>query len=396
MPRLASGTSIPGSAGAGNQAAARGDIRTLAALAEAGEDLSALWNIRTPLIEAVIAQQAEAVGWLLARGVSLNTPDAVMGWTALGWAASGNEAALVQALLAAGADTEHQADVHGRTPLMAAAQAGGDEAVILLLAAGAQLAAQDGLGATAADLARRNGFEALAARLDAMLPPALRAAAPAPPSGTLPWPEEPLAVLHWPDDFPAFQQPNWRSLASGEDSSFDSAFHAALADRLSPAFASATAALRSWVQAMNHWERAASQTIAGARGAEAHLDMGVMWQQLAGAMALRQAYATPRLRKYPRISISAKPDLPLHLDLLALEWPSADQCTITTQHRMLPVDEPESADTQAGATTRGELFSNRWPIVESRFTLLRKAGQWRIDRWQQRYQGNSTWDSQVQ
>ncbi|WP_021025493.1 ankyrin repeat domain-containing protein, partial [Comamonas sp. B-9] len=106
MPQLASGTSIPGSAGAGNQAAARGDIRTLAALAEAGEDLSALWNIRTPLIEAVIAQQAEAVRWLLARGVALNTPDAVMGWTALGWAASGNEAALVQALLAAGADTE--------------------------------------------------------------------------------------------------------------------------------------------------------------------------------------------------------------------------------------------------------------------------------------------------
>ncbi|MEJ5029024.1 ankyrin repeat domain-containing protein [Comamonas sp. MYb69] len=395
MPQLASGTPIDTSAGAGNQAAARGDIRTLAALAEAGDDLSALWNIRTPLIEAVIAQQAEAVRWLLARGVALNTPDAVMGWTALGWAASGNEAALVQALLAAGADTEHQADEHGRTPLMTAAQAGGDEAVTLLLAAAAQVAAQDGLGATAADLARRNGFEALAARLDALLPPALRAAAPAPPSGTLPWPEELLAVLHWPDDFPTFQQPNWRSLASGEDSSFDSAFHAALADRLSPAFASPTAALRSWVHAMNHWERAASQAIAGARGAEAHQDMGVMWQQLAGAMALRQAYATPRPRKYPRISISAKPDLPLHLDLLALEWPSADQCTITTQHRMLPVDEPESADTYAGATTRGEFFSNRWPIVESRFTLLRKAGQWRIDRWQQRYQGSSTWDSQV-
>lgn len=395
MPQLASGTSIPGSAGAGNQAAAHGDIRMLAALAEAGDDLSALWNIRTPLIEAVIAQQAEAVRWLLARGVALNTPDAVMGWTALGWAASGNEAALVQALLAAGADTEHQADEHGRTPLMTAAQAGGDEAVTLLLAAAAQVAAQDGMGATAADLARRNGFEALAASLDALLPPALQAAAPAPPSGTLPWPDEPLAVLHWPDGFPAFQQSNWRSLASGEDSSFDSAFHAALADRLSPAFASPTAALRSWVQAMNHWERAASQAIAGARGAEAHQDMGVMWQQLAGAMALRQAYATPRLRKYPRISISAKPDLPLHLDLLALEWPTADQCTITTQHRMLPVDEPESTDTHAGATTRGEFFSNRWPIVESRFTLLRKAGQWRIDRWQQRYQGSSTWDSQV-
>ncbi|WP_027010361.1 hypothetical protein, partial [Comamonas sp. B-9] len=196
------------------------------------------------------------------------------------------------------------------------------------------------------------------------------------------------------DDFPTFQQPNWRSLASGEDPSFGDAFHAALADRLGPAFVSPTAALRSWVQAMNHWERAASQAIAGARGAEDQ-DMGVMWQQLAGAMALRQAYATPRPRKYPRISISAKPDLPLHLDLLALEWPSADQCTITTQHRMLPVDEPESTDTHAGATTRGEFFSNRWPIVESRFTLLRKAGQWRIDRWQQRYQGSSTWDSQV-
>ena len=384
-----------------NQAAERGDIDKLAALAEAGEDLSALWKIRTPLIEAVIARQAATVAWLLARGVALNTPDAVMGWTALGWAASDNAVALVQALLAAGADTEHQADEHGRTPLMAAAQAGSDEAVALLLAAGAQVAAQDGVGATAADLARRNGFEALAARLDALLPPALRADAPAPPSDLLPWPDEPLAVLRWPADFPAFQQPNWRSLANGEDASaFGDAFHAALAERLAPACASPTAALRSWVHAMNHWERGASQAIADARGAEAppgraNLDMGVMWQQLAGAMALRQAYATPRVRKYPRASISAKPDVPLHLDLLALEWPTASRCIVTTQHRMLPVDEPEQAGTHAGATTRGAFFSNRWPIVESRFTLLRKAGQWRIDSWQQRYQGSRTWNSQV-
>jgi hypothetical protein len=350
--------------------------------------------MRTPLIEAVIAGQAAAVDWLLAHGVDANATDGAMGWTALGWAAADDAAGLVQRLLAAGADVEGHADEYRRTPLMAAAQAGAEKAVDLLLAAGARPAAQDGQGCTAADLARRNGFEALAARLDALLPPALRADAPAPPVSTRPWPEEPLALLTWPDDFPPLPAPvDWQAVANGEDlRGFDRGFHAALAGRLAPAFASPTAALRSWAQSMHHWELAAHRAISGLEGAVALGRLDAMWHWLAGAMALRQAFATPRVRKHPKGSIGGQPALPLHMDWLDIEMPTAGKCVITTQHRMALADED---DVRQGAGTRGDALLDEWPAMEYRFTLMRQAGQWRVDSWQERHKGGSAWRSQI-
>lgn len=379
-----------------NRAAERGDLAALAALATAGEDLSAGHKLRTPLIEAAIAGHGDAVDWLIRHGVDPNATDTVMGWTALGWAASAGDAALVKRLLDAGTDVECQTDEYGRTPLLAAAQAGAADVVDLLLAAGANPAARNSSGATAADQARASGHADLAERLDALLPPELRADAPAPVRTALPWPDEPLALLRWPEDFPPPPaHADWRAIAMGDDQDwFNAGFHAALAQKLAPAFASPTAALQSWVQSMHHWELSAARVL-NESAAQGPARTALMNQALAGAMALRHAFATPRVRKYPRASIGSRPELPLHLDMQAIETPTTSKCVITTQHRLMPADEPEATHLDLGARTRGEAGAIRWPVVECRFTLMRKAGQWRIDSWQQRYDGAKTWNSQI-
>ena len=366
------------------KAAAAGDLSALQALLEAGADLSATVKGRTPLIEAVIAEQSSVIARLLAHGVALDVCDATMGWTALGWAASANQSAQVVRLLAAGADIERQSDDWQRTPLMAAAQGGATESVAVLLQAGANVAAHDELGCTAADLARANGHAQLAQQLDALLPPHLQAGAPV-QVAQLPWPDEPISPLSWPADFPAVAGAT-NDVAMGTDvSGFDAHFHAALAPRLAAAFASPTAALRSWVWAMHHWEKNAGQAVAQLGAQEDRASALMAW--LAGATAIRHAFATPRVRKYPWGSVSTlKPQLPLGMRLTRMETVSANKAVISTQY--------VQNDAESTATRGSYLLAMR-EATEFSFTLVRKAGQWRIDSWKARSAAGGSWGNRI-
>jgi hypothetical protein len=52
-------------------------------------------------------------------------------------------------------------------------------------------------------------------------------------------------------------------------------------------------------------------------------------------------------------------------------------------------------DVRQGAGTRGDALLDEWPAMEYRFTLMRQAGQWRVDSWQERHKGGSAWRSQI-
>ena len=366
------------------KAAATGDLSALQALLEAGADLSATFKGRTPMIEAVIAKQSPVIARLLAHGVSLDVCDTDMGWTALGWAASENQSTQVTRLLTAGADMERQTDAFQRTPLMAAAQSGAAKAVAILLDAGAQVTAQDGLGCTAADLARANGHTELAQRLDALLPPALQASAPAPVATQMPWPDEPISELNWPKDFPAVAGRD-TEVAMGTDlSGFDAGFHTALAPNLTAAFASPTAALRSWIWAMHHWERSAAEALTQHEKVEGQAnatDLLTHW--LVGATTIRHALATPRVRKYPWGGVSfLAPSVPLAMDLLEVQRPSASKAIIITQY--VPASDENKA-------TRGGYLLVMREATEFSFTLMRKAGLWRMDSWKKRSKAGGDW-----
>ena len=398
-----------------NKAAAAGKIEKLTALRDAGEDLSALAQGRTPLIEAVIAGQAATVDWLLAQGVDLNACDEVMGWTALGWTCEGDEddedagerIALKRRLIASGAHLEAQQDGWRRTPLMAAAQSGQGDLVDVLLAAGANITAQDPLGCTAADLARSNKHTGLAQRIDALLPPELRADAPAQPLACLPWPEEAWPQLRWPQDFPPLDtRLSASAVAMGEEAScFDADFHAALAPQLLTALASPTAALRTWLWSMNDWARAADQGYEADR-APAHAlrpddadDVLTPW--LVGAMVIRQALATPRKRKYPHASVGFPFDPPWPMDLRSVSMDGASTCTIET----LAWDawgRSETPGARPAMATRGQqVVALRDAEVHS-FVLKRKAikasktAEWRVDSWRSRSLGlEAEWRARI-
>lgn len=90
----------------------------------------------TPLIEAVCADQPEAVSKLLARGADVNAKGKKTGHTALTWAAVLGYDHLMEVLIAAGADIE-ATNAKGRTALMEAALRGHEPVAQLLLAHGA-------------------------------------------------------------------------------------------------------------------------------------------------------------------------------------------------------------------------------------------------------------------
>ena len=100
---------------------------------------------------------------LLARGALVNRA----GWSPLHYAATGTEPRLVTLLLERGADIDARAP-NGTTPLMMAARYGHEDSVKLLLARGADPKRRDSRGLQAADFARLEGREWLAARLEAV------------------------------------------------------------------------------------------------------------------------------------------------------------------------------------------------------------------------------------
>jgi ankyrin repeat protein len=116
----------------------------------------------TPVMMAALRGHADWTERLLERGAPINRS----GWTALHYAATGPGTAVVALLLGRGAALEAPSP-NGTTPLMMAARYGPEATVDLLLARGASLTARNIQGLNAADFARLDGRDKLAARLAA-------------------------------------------------------------------------------------------------------------------------------------------------------------------------------------------------------------------------------------
>ena len=116
----------------------------------------------TALMLAVYREQPATVTALLARGARVDQP----GWTPLHYAADVGAVTLAEVLVNAGARIDARAP-NGTTPLMMAARNGHGGMARWLLERGADRAARNALGYTAAEFARRADFAALATQLAA-------------------------------------------------------------------------------------------------------------------------------------------------------------------------------------------------------------------------------------
>jgi uncharacterized protein len=117
-------------------------------------------NGESPLMLAALRGERDWCVRLLERGARLQPS----GWSAIHYAATGPNSAVVALLLERGADRE-AASPNGSTPLMLAARYGAESSVDLLLAQGADLTRRNERGLNAADFARLGGRESLAVRL---------------------------------------------------------------------------------------------------------------------------------------------------------------------------------------------------------------------------------------
>ena len=133
-------------------------------------------NGNTALMMAAYKHNGAAVDTLLARGAIVSRS----GWTALHYAASVGDDAIVRQLLAHGAQIDARSPPASGsfTPLMMAVREGRDDTVDLLLAAGASVAVRNGEGLTAVQIADRAEKRTIAA--------ALRAYSAAHPDGPTP------------------------------------------------------------------------------------------------------------------------------------------------------------------------------------------------------------------
>ena len=103
----------------------------------------------SPVADAAMRGDAEAVEALIAQGADVNVPQGD-GMTALHWAAERAEGALVRVLLAAGADVGVVTRIGDYTPLHLAGKAGSADAVEALLEAGSDPHAATATGAVTA------------------------------------------------------------------------------------------------------------------------------------------------------------------------------------------------------------------------------------------------------
>lgn len=137
-------------------------------LALNGAEVDARLNGFTALQAAAMHGREAVVQRLIAAGANVNAVNAGDGLTALLLAASFGHGAIVDRLLAAGADV-NAADEDGDSALIVAAKQGHEAVVARLLRAGANVGAVDTEGRTALQLAVLNGHQAAANRIQAWL-----------------------------------------------------------------------------------------------------------------------------------------------------------------------------------------------------------------------------------
>ena len=152
----------PRTAGVASAAASRGSVAILHLLAERGTDLRA--GNDQPLRSAALGGHADVVRFLLQRGASVHAADE-HGRHPLGGAVAGRSVEVARMLLDAGANPNQA--MGAWTPLMSAAMSGDSAIVEMLLARGANPHALDDDGRTAAEIASRAGQEPIARRLQA-------------------------------------------------------------------------------------------------------------------------------------------------------------------------------------------------------------------------------------
>ena len=120
-------------------AAKNGNANIIGQLMKAGADPDDPINYinadETPLMHAARAGSVEAVNMLLLAGAKVNARESWNGQTALHWAAAEGHGAVVEALIAGGADIHHPSNAR-TTPFMFAVRKGDMQSVKAFLAAG--------------------------------------------------------------------------------------------------------------------------------------------------------------------------------------------------------------------------------------------------------------------
>ena len=116
----------------------------------------------SPVADAAMRGDADAVETLIAQGADVNVPQGD-GMTALHWASERADAALVRVLLEAGADIDVVTRIGDYTPLHLASRAGSAGAVEALLEAGS-----DPVAVTATGAVTPMHFAAAAGSVDAL------------------------------------------------------------------------------------------------------------------------------------------------------------------------------------------------------------------------------------
>lgn len=135
-------------------AASSGRLEVLQLVERTGANLRE--DADQPLRSAAVAGCVECVRYLLGRGAQADARDSNQR-TALGQAVAFRRHDAVRALLEGGADARQADPESGWTPLMNAAMAGDSAMIGILIGAGADPAARDKQGKTAADYARGAG-----------------------------------------------------------------------------------------------------------------------------------------------------------------------------------------------------------------------------------------------
>jgi formylglycine-generating enzyme required for sulfatase activity len=136
-------------------AAADGHVAIVDMLLDAGAKIEGATSL-SPLRLAADKGQSEVVRLLLRRGAKVDVADSD-GWTALMWASRGGHLAIVEALLASGADINRTIIDKGANALHLAAQNGHLPVVRALIARGAAVDAVEARGATPLHLAVNRG-----------------------------------------------------------------------------------------------------------------------------------------------------------------------------------------------------------------------------------------------